>query len=129
MGQNQFMPSSFHRFAVDHDGDGHKDIWGTLPDVFASIARYLSGSGWRDDITWGREVEVPAVLDRRLIGLEIRKQLSGWQDLGVSSLGGGALPGRDLATDIVQVTERRRRVRALAHSVAIDARGEGRRWM
>src|SRR3546814_13216219 len=86
MGQNQFMPSSFHRFAVDHDGDGHKDIWGTLPDVFASIARYLSGSGWRDDITWGREVEVPAGFDRSLIGLEIRTPLSAWQELGRASL-------------------------------------------
>src|SRR3546814_12195051 len=96
MGQNQFMPSSFHRFAVDHDGDGHKDIWGNLPDVFASIARYLSGSGWRDDITWGREVEVPAGFDRSPIGLEIRKPLSAWQALGVRRLGDGALAGRDL---------------------------------
>lgn len=114
MGQNQFMPSSFHRFAVDHDGDGHKDIWGTLPDVFASIARYLSESGWRDDLTWGREVQLPKDFDRSLIGLETRKPLSDWQDLGVRSDDGGTLPGRDIKASIVEVVERSGRPRHFA---------------
>jgi len=106
MGQSQFMPSSFHRFAVDYDGDGHKDIWGTLPDVFGSIARYLSQSGWRDDITWGREVQLPKSFDRKLIGLETKKEISAWQALGVRKAGGGDLPGRDLQASVVEVTER-----------------------
>ena len=59
MGQNQFMPSSFHAYAVDYDKDGSKDIWKTLPDVFASIANYLSKSGWQADQTWGRPVRLP----------------------------------------------------------------------
>ena len=45
MGQSQFMPSSFLRFAVDHDGDGRKDIWSNKADVFASIANYLNMAG------------------------------------------------------------------------------------
>lgn len=106
MGQNQFMPSSFHSFAVDHDGDGHKDIWRSLPDVFASIARYLSRSGWRDDLTWGREVRLPATFDRRLIGLETKKPLPSWQSLGVRNPDGSALPVRDIPASIVEVTER-----------------------
>jgi membrane-bound lytic murein transglycosylase B len=106
MGQSQFMPSSFHRFAVDHDGDGHKDIWGTVADVFASIARYLSRSGWRDDITWGREVELPAGFDRSLIGPEAARPLSDWQALGLRRAGGGDLPGRDLKAAVVEVTQR-----------------------
>lgn len=114
MGQNQFMPSSFHRFAVDHDGDGHKDIWGTLPDVFASIARYLSESGWRDDLTWGREVALPKGFDRGLIGGDQRKPLSDWQDLGVRREDGGPLPGRDVRASIVEVTERSGRARHFA---------------
>lgn len=48
MGQCQFMPSSFLRYAVDHNGDGRKDIWGTKADVFASIAHYLSSEGWNE---------------------------------------------------------------------------------
>ena len=54
MGQNQFMPSSFLNYATDFDKDGKKDIWSTLPDVFASSSNYLKESGWNDDLTWGR---------------------------------------------------------------------------
>ena len=42
MGQNQFMPSSFARHAIDYDGDGRRDIWTSKPDVFASTANYLA---------------------------------------------------------------------------------------
>lgn len=49
MGQCQFMPSSFLAYAVDHDGDGKRDIWNTEADVFASIANYLHSSGWNND--------------------------------------------------------------------------------
>jgi membrane-bound lytic murein transglycosylase B len=60
MGQVQFMPSSFLKFAQDFDGDGRKDIWRSLPDVFASIAFYLQSHGWTPGRHWGREVQVPA---------------------------------------------------------------------
>lgn len=53
MGQSQFMPSSFLRFAVDHDGDGRKDIWSNKADVFASIANYLNKAGWKKGAGWG----------------------------------------------------------------------------
>ena len=56
MGQTQFMPISFLNYAVDYDGDGKKDIWGTKADVFASIANYLSSEGWDSEGTWGRQV-------------------------------------------------------------------------
>ena len=54
MGQVQFMPSSYLRYAEDYDGDGHRDIWSTPGDVFASIANYLKGRGWQAGSTWGR---------------------------------------------------------------------------
>ncbi len=101
MGQNQFMPSSFVNFAVDHDGDGRKDIWGTLPDIFASIANYLSRSGWRDDQTWGRPVVLPDDFDPELTGRKIRKGLNNWQALGVRSADGSDLPTRNLPASIV----------------------------
>ena len=47
MGQPQFMPSSYLRYAVDFEGDGRRDIWTSKPDVFGSIANYLAQSGWR----------------------------------------------------------------------------------
>lgn len=46
MGLGQFMPSSFHGYAVDFDGDGHRDLWNPV-DAIGSVANYLSGHGWR----------------------------------------------------------------------------------
>jgi membrane-bound lytic murein transglycosylase B len=47
MGIPQFMPSSFRRFAVDGDADGHRDLWADWSDVFSSVANYLKLNGWR----------------------------------------------------------------------------------
>ena len=53
MGQTQFMPSSYLAHAQDYDGDGRRDIWKTLPDVFASIANYMMAYGWKDEQSAG----------------------------------------------------------------------------
>lgn len=102
MGQSQFMPSSFVNFAVDYDGDGRRDIWGSLPDVFASIANYLGKSGWNSDQTWGRQVSLPPGFDRNLLTLQTSKSLSGWNAAGVRKLDGGKLPERDLTASIIR---------------------------
>lgn len=47
MGYGQFMPSSFRKFAVDFDGDGHIDIVNDVDDAIGSIANYLKGHGWQ----------------------------------------------------------------------------------
>jgi membrane-bound lytic murein transglycosylase B len=92
MGQPQFMPSTFIRFAVDADGDGRRDIWHSLPDVFASAANFLAESGWQGDKTWGREVKLPAGFDLELTGLEVEKTLAAWQVLGIRKINGDDLP-------------------------------------
>jgi membrane-bound lytic murein transglycosylase B len=102
MGQSQFMPSSFLRFAVDYDGDGRRDIWTTEADVLASIANYLARSGWRGSETWGREVRLPAGLAAGLIGLDVRKDLAEWQALGVRRSDGEALPRADVKASLLQ---------------------------
>ncbi len=101
MGQNQFMPSSFARHAIDYDGDGRRDIWTSKPDVFASTANYLAASGWRDDITWGRAVRLPRDFDLGLTGRKIRKRIGEWQKLGVRRADGTDLPRRQLKSSIV----------------------------
>ncbi|MGH1398690.1 MAG: lytic murein transglycosylase [Alphaproteobacteria bacterium] len=102
MGQNQFMPSSFHSFAVDGNGDGRRDIWTSLPDVFASTANYLSKSGWREDEKWGRAVRLPAGFSKNLASLDIKKPLSYWQRLGVRLPNGDDLPhAPDMSASIV----------------------------
>ncbi len=102
MGQNQFMPSSFRMYAVDYDGDGRRDIWGSQADIFASIANYLHNYDWKPDQTWGRPVRLPAGFDNNLVSLEVEKPISEWQRLGVRTFAGEALPTRDLMASVVQ---------------------------
>jgi membrane-bound lytic murein transglycosylase B len=101
MGQCQFMPSSFRRYAVDFDRDGRRDIWGSQADVFASIANYLASFHWRPEETWGREVRLPAKFDARLIDLKSEKPLATWQKLGVRDADGGDLPVATLTASLV----------------------------
>jgi membrane-bound lytic murein transglycosylase B len=91
MGQCQFMPSSFLQFAVDHDGDGKRDIWNNQADVFASIANYLSSSGWEQS-GWGYPVTLPAGFNATPDDIKIAKPLSEWRRSGVRQAGGGELP-------------------------------------
>jgi lytic murein transglycosylase len=49
IGQTQFMPSSYMKFAVDFDGNGHRDLLRSAPDVLASTANYLASYGWKRD--------------------------------------------------------------------------------
>ena len=58
MGNAQFMPRSYRSWAVDGDGDGKRDLWGSWRDVIASVANYLADHGWRK----GEPVVVPADL-------------------------------------------------------------------
>lgn len=92
MGQLQFIPSTFVNFAVDYDGDGHRDIWHSLPDIFASAANYLSQEGWKGDRTWGRQVSLPIEFDYSLASLGEHKTLGEWAALGLRREDGGPLP-------------------------------------
>lgn len=107
MGQPQFIPTSYLAYAVDEDGDGRRDIWNSLPDIFGSIANYLARHGWTADQTWGRPVQVPTSLRGRWATLseDANKSkpmpLPRWGELGVRMPAGGALPTRPLPTVLV----------------------------
>lgn len=92
MGQSQFMPSSFLAYAVDGDGDGKRDIWGTERDVFASAANYLKQSGWREGERWGRAVSLPSGFNRGLADGDTKRSINAWRDLGVTLRDGSPLP-------------------------------------
>jgi membrane-bound lytic murein transglycosylase B len=120
MGQTQFMPSSYLKYAEDFDGDGKRDIWSTPADVVASIANYLKGHGWTANQGWGREVAVsPAVASR--IGRDVAPRtgscmatrnmsvplaMKRWQELGVRLPRGKALPKSDAPTSLVSGSAR-----------------------
>jgi membrane-bound lytic murein transglycosylase B len=96
MGQNQFMPTSFEQYAVDGDGDGKRDIWTNLSDVFASTANYLATHNWESGQRWGREVKLPAAFDQKLTAQYVKdttvKSLQEWKNLGVTQPNGDPIP-------------------------------------
>ncbi len=86
MGQPQFMPSSYLRYAVDMDGDGRADIWTSTPDVLGSIGNYLAASGWRAGQGWGEAVAVPTGIDPAMVGREHPRPLAAWRAQGVRAI-------------------------------------------
>lgn len=94
MGQTQFMPSSYVKFAADGDGDGRRDIWTSVPDALASTANFLREHGWQPNLPWGVEVELPEGFDYR----HLRLDFSQWASLGVRAANGQALPRSGEAT-------------------------------
>ncbi len=114
LGQPQFMPSTYLKFSQDFDGDGRRDIWSSLADVFASIAFYLREHGWSEETTWGREVKVPKASRKAVAGVPRRESgcraeraltkplpLREWRKRGVLTLSGGALPASTLEGSLV----------------------------
>ena len=120
MGQPQFMPSSYLRYAVDDDGDGRANIWTSRQDVFASMANYLREKGWTSGERWGREVAISrAVMTRidrevpmRTTGcralreLTVPRPIAEWQALGVRRVGGAALPVSTMTASLVRGQKR-----------------------
>ena len=101
MGQLQFMPSTFINHAVDADGDGRKDMWTSMPDVFASGANFLRDIGWKHGELWGREVRLPEHFNWDLAQLNIQKSVTEWSALGVTKADGRPLPKADQQASLV----------------------------
>lgn len=88
MGHTQFIPTSYQTWAVDLDGDGKRNIWGSIPDALGSAANLLKQNGWRDGQAWGYEVVLPA--GRKFPAG--RMTLAQWQAIGVVRANGQAYP-------------------------------------
>ncbi|MDR2872807.1 MAG: lytic murein transglycosylase [Xanthomonadaceae bacterium] len=93
-GHTQFMPSTYARIAVDGDGDGRRDLVGSIPDALASTANYLKKAGWQTGNIWGYEITLPPGFDTSLAGRSNRRSLSDWVARGVRRVDGTAIaPG------------------------------------
>lgn len=101
MGFCQFMPTTYQAYAVDGDGDGKRNMWKSLPDVFYSAANFLSQSGWKAGETWGREVKIPATFNLDLTGMSVKKDLADWAKLGVLKSNGKTLPQADIKASLI----------------------------
>jgi len=95
LGQPQFLPSSYLKFGVDFDGNGHPDIWNSVPDTLASIAAYLHVSGWVTGRDWGFEVTVPASVSCAQEGPDRGKRIADWEKLGVRRVSGKPFPDQE----------------------------------
>jgi hypothetical protein len=95
-GHAQFMPSTFRRSAVDLDGDGRRDIVGSIPDALGSIGNYLKDAGWVGGQPWGYEVTLPRGYHGPS-GRHDRHDLAEWKKLGLRRIGNKPLTGPERA--------------------------------
>ena len=102
MGQTQFMPDSFLKYAVDFNHTGKRDLWNDFACVFASTANNLKQDGWRQGVGWGTPVSIPGNLDPALIGRTTRRPVDEWTRLGVRRANGTPLAASTLAASLVQ---------------------------
>nr|WP_203225002.1 lytic murein transglycosylase [Lysobacter arseniciresistens] len=89
-GHTQFIPSTYRRLAVDFDGDGRRDLVGSIPDALASTANYLKRAGWQTGNPWGYEVAVPRGYAGPS-GRTHRRPLSHWVGQGITRVDGSAI--------------------------------------
>ncbi len=95
MGNMQFMPSTFTKYAVDRDGNGRIDIWNSMPDAFASAANFLRGIGFRPGLPAAEEVFLPQNFPLDQADTTVEKPVRAWAAMGVKRAGGGPLPASD----------------------------------
>mgnify|MGYP001212496526 CR=1 FL=1 len=92
MGQCQFMPSSFLKYAQDYDGDGKKDIWTNKKDIFASIANFLKKANWKKHKSIGLLVKNSS--GKKNFEIQERRTPSSYNKLGLRLLNGEPLKGQ-----------------------------------
>jgi membrane-bound lytic murein transglycosylase B len=101
IGHMQFMPSTFLSYAVDADGDGRKNLIGSVDDALLSGATYLANAGWQPGFRWGREVMLPDNFDYALAGLDQQRALSDWRAMGVNDVFGRPIPAISLQASLL----------------------------
>lgn len=98
LGQPQFLPSDFYKYAVDFDGDGRRDIWNSVPDVLASMANQLAAKGWQRGQRWAYEGRAPQGLDCTLANPDEPRPISDW-------IGRGFRPAYDRKLSAVELAQ------------------------
>ena len=101
LGQTQMMASEYYRSAVDYDGDGHRNLIKSVPDVLASTANFLVHQGWKARQPWLQEVRVPSNLRWEQADLSIQHPRSQWAGWGVSRADGKPLESDAMPASLV----------------------------
>lgn len=100
-GHTQFMPSTFLRLAVDFDGDGRRDLVGSVPDALGSTANFLAKAGWREGEPWGFEIRLPDGFDASLAGRRNKQPLAFWRARGLVKVDGSPLPALEAQAGVL----------------------------
>jgi len=101
MGHVQFMPSAYLRYAVDGNGDGKRDLWGSIEDAMFSAGNFLQHLGWQSGVRWGREVTLPKGFDYALANTGKSSPLSDWRALGIKDVFGQPLANSNIDTRLL----------------------------
>jgi lytic murein transglycosylase len=102
IGQTQFSPSAYFKYAVDYDGDGRRDLIRSAPDVIASSANLLAqAGGWKRGQPWLQEVRVSGNVPWEQADLNVKHPRSQWSRWGVTLANGSALPNDDLKASLL----------------------------
>jgi membrane-bound lytic murein transglycosylase B len=94
MGDPQFLPSAFLKYAVSYRGDRFADIWNRPVDTLASIGNFLKASGWKRTLPWGLEVVLPANFSFSTLHGDFHE----FAGAGIKAVDGSALPATGKAT-------------------------------
>ena len=102
LGQTQFLPTHYFNYAVDYDGDGHRDMLRSVPDVIGSTANYIAkGLNWRRGEPWLQEVRVPQNFPWEQSDLSVKLSRAKFSQLGVTYPDGRPLPNDDMQASLL----------------------------
>lgn len=101
LGQTQFLPTHYFNHAIDFDGDGHRDLLRSVPDIIASTSQFMEDLGWKRGEPWLEEVRVPGKLDWAQADLAIQHPRSKWAAWGVTRRDGSPLPNDAMPVSLV----------------------------
>jgi len=101
MGAVQFMPTNVIAYGVDANADGKINLWNEKADIYESVANFLKKNGWKGREKWGREASIPKNFDYRLTGLNNKKTVNEWAELGVLRGNGISLPKSNFKASLI----------------------------
>ena len=102
LGQTQFLPTHYLNYAVDYDGDGHRNLLRSAPDVIGSTANYIAtGLKWRRGEPWLQEVRAPQNFPWEQADLAIKLPRAKFAQLGVTYSDGRPLPSDDMPASLL----------------------------
>jgi lytic murein transglycosylase len=102
LGQTQFLPTHYFNYAVDYDGDGHRNLLRSAPDVIGSTANYIAkGLNWRRGEPWLQEVRAPPNFPWEQSDLSVKLSRAKFSQLGVTYPDGRPLPNDDMPASLL----------------------------